>query len=273
LALAVGSAVLIAFLFTVSIRKMFQGGKIQQLEWDVATVTAGDYSVEFPIKRDSYDWWKSEIYRAQGGDFERGIAPAFSLKNYLKKEIEEKLTEWVEMNEWARNELYGRKNNGEGNDTQYGGTKIADIVFSFNNAELIEALRARGQCIASQDFDAMREQEAKVNKLFQNFDSLTVPTSAFITFESDDSASLADMVGETDIHVMNQKMHFENCSEPTDIIWENRHFTNWDYIKRQGFAYFIIGILLVGSAVFIYWISAFSADLATVFPPVNCEGI
>lgn len=119
----------------------------------------------------------------------------------------------------------------------------------------------------------MREQETKVNALFQNFDSLTIPTSAFITFESDDSASLADMVTDTEIHVMNQKMHFVNCSEPTDIIWENRHFTNWDYIKRQGFAYFVIGILLVGSAIFIYWISAFSADLATVFPPTNCNGV
>lgn len=61
----------------------------------MATVTAGDYSVEFPIKKESYDWWKSEVYRAPGGDFENGVAPAFSLKKYLKKEIEEKLTLWI----------------------------------------------------------------------------------------------------------------------------------------------------------------------------------
>lgn len=119
----------------------------------------------------------------------------------------------------------------------------------------------------------MREQEGKVNQLFQNFDKLTVSTSAFITFESDDSASFADLVKDTELTVMNQKFHFVNCSEPTDIIWENRHYTNWDYIKRQAFAYFVIGILLIGSAIFIYWISAFSADLATVFPPTDCDGV
>lgn len=37
----------------------------------------------------------------------------------------------------------------------------------------------------------MRAEEQKINDLFQDFDQLTVPTAAFITFESDDSAALA----------------------------------------------------------------------------------
>lgn len=149
LALAVSTAVFIAFLFTVSIRRMYQGGKIQQLEWDVATVTAGDYSVEFPIKAESYEWWKMEIYKAAGGDFENRVSPALSLKKYLKVEIEKNLDKWVEDNEWAVKEFYGSKKNGQGDNVQYKPSKIADIVFSFNNAPLIEALRARGACIAS----------------------------------------------------------------------------------------------------------------------------
>ena len=52
-----------------------------------------------------------------------------------------------------RNQLYGKKAEGH----QYGGTKIADIVFGYNNSELINALRVRGGHIAAQDFDAMRE--------------------------------------------------------------------------------------------------------------------
>ena len=50
--------------------------------------------------------------------------------------------------------------------TQYGHTKVADIVFSFNNSRLILALRARGGAIAAQDFDKMREEEANINELF-----------------------------------------------------------------------------------------------------------
>jgi hypothetical protein len=157
--------VLIALLFTVSIRFMYQGGKIKQIEWDCATVTAGDYSVVFNIQHKSYIDWRDKVYEAAGGDMEKNIAPGLSLKELLKKEIEEKLDAWVNdpANNWALVKLYGSNKKGK---TQYGGTKVADIVFSFNNAALIHALRARGQCIASQDFDAMRAAEDEINTLF-----------------------------------------------------------------------------------------------------------
>lgn len=128
----------------------------------MATVTAGDYTVEFPIKADEYAWWKSEHYRAAGGPFENHVAPALAFKEYLAKEIEQKLDHWVRENPWAVEQVYGS----EAGDRVYDGTKVADIVFSFDNARLIEALRARGACIAAQNFDKMREQEAKINDLF-----------------------------------------------------------------------------------------------------------
>jgi len=87
ISLAVATAVLIAFLFTVSIRYMYQGGKIVQLEWDMATVTAGDFAVEFPIKKQGYLDWKEHVYRAAGGPFENGEAPALALKKFMKHEI------------------------------------------------------------------------------------------------------------------------------------------------------------------------------------------
>lgn len=42
---------------------------------------------------------------------------------------------------------------------------------------------------------------------------------------------------------------------------------------RQTFAFVIIGLLLAGSFVFIYWIQAQAAAMAVVFPPVDCAGI
>lgn len=47
--LAVSIAVFIAMFFTITIRYLYQGGKITQIEWDMSTVTAGDYTVEFDI--------------------------------------------------------------------------------------------------------------------------------------------------------------------------------------------------------------------------------
>lgn len=70
-----------------------------------------------------------------------------------------------------------------------------------------------------------------VNSLFDDFDALTVPTAAFITFEEEDGKILA-LKTETAKMLVGAPMRFKNASEPTDIIWENRHFTRADYFKR-----------------------------------------
>jgi hypothetical protein len=45
---------------------------------------------------------------------------------------------------------------------------------------------------------------------------------------------------------MNQHIRFVKASEPTDIIWENRHHTKKDYIARQAKALTGVGLLLAG---------------------------
>ena len=50
-------AVLVAMLFSITIRSLYYGGKIKLIEWDFATVTAGDYTVEFPIPEEAYLKW------------------------------------------------------------------------------------------------------------------------------------------------------------------------------------------------------------------------
>lgn len=114
----------------------------------------------------------------------------------------------------------------------------------------------------------MREEEQKINALFQQFEKLTVPTSAFITFERDDSKEYILLMSEkgNDSTILGQKFEFKETSEPTDIIWENRHYTQQQYFWRQVWAFLIIGALLVGSFIIIYIISAFSARLSAVFP-------
>ena len=38
----------------------------------------------------------------------------------------------------------------------------------------------------------MREHEKKVDELFDDFDNLTIPTAAFVTFSTDDAAKVAE---------------------------------------------------------------------------------
>ena len=43
---------------------------------------------------------------------------------------------------------------------------VADMVFAFNNHELISALRARGRAIANQKFDKVQKLDFIINDLF-----------------------------------------------------------------------------------------------------------
>jgi hypothetical protein len=101
---------------------------------------------------------------------------------------------------------------------------------------------------------------------------VTTPTAAFITFRSDDSAIAAlkfdgSNEGET---LLGSPLKFVAASEPTDIIWENRRFTPMQYLRREISAYVLLGILLAGSVAIVYKISMMSADIASVFPTVDC---
>ena len=150
--------------------------------------------------------------------------------------------------------------------------RIADLVFSFNNSALIHALRARGGFIALQKFDKAQAQDNKINELFADFNSLTRPTAAFITFEEEDATNLALNL-KTKRQVLGLPIKFEKASEPTDIIWENRIYTRVDYFFRQLVAFTIIGILLFASFAVIFKVARMSADIAREFPKVDCPSI
>lgn len=111
---------------------------------------------------------------------ERGISIAGCLKDYMKSELEKLLTE----------KLREIKNSGaDTSNIKISEVKIADIVFAFNNAELIQLLKARGNHIMFQRFDAMREIEKKISTLKdEKFRDLVKPVDSFITFEEEDGS-------------------------------------------------------------------------------------
>ena len=150
--------------------------------------------------------------------------------------------------------------------------RVADLVFSYNNSKLIHALRDRGQNIALQKFDKVQSQEAVVNDLFKDFESLTRPTAAFVTFEEEDATILVKQI-KTHERLLDLPFKFKQASEPTDIIWENRNYTPTDYFFRQIVAFTIIGILLAGSFAFIFTVARTSSEIARVYPKVDCDVI
>ena len=142
---AVATTCLISLLFVLVLQKLYKGGKIQQLEWDISTVTAGDYTVEFDIDKNHYSRWH-ETYNQSGGECEMGYAPALSLKRKMIEEIEAALRQEIQRRQAeGLTSLDGRKTTEpkEMNEN----VSVADMVFSYNNSALIHALKARGSYI------------------------------------------------------------------------------------------------------------------------------
>lgn len=121
---------------------------LSQMKWDIQTITPGDYTAQMEISEKMFSFFKTNIYpREQARKSDISIGE--SLKSYIKRELERVLTDKLaEMKQLPGNDNIKIKE-----------VKIADIVFAFNNAELINLLKVRGQHIIYQRYDQMREVE------------------------------------------------------------------------------------------------------------------
>jgi hypothetical protein len=129
----------------------------------MATITAGDYTCEFKISADAYETWKNEYYLNVGNYKEKGWSPALALKDHMAKETERILDHWIANNPEAARPDDGTKKKKKKKKHGFSETtKVADIVFAFNNSKLIVALRERGAMIAANNFDGMRKKDLVV---------------------------------------------------------------------------------------------------------------
>lgn len=63
--------------------------KILLIEWDLRTITAGDYTVELEINEEMYDYWYANHYF---NDKSQGISTGESLKKCIIENLEHILT-------------------------------------------------------------------------------------------------------------------------------------------------------------------------------------
>lgn len=50
------------FVFLILIFYLKRQSKLLNLEWDIQTITAGDYTVEFEIQEKGYKWFLENVY-------------------------------------------------------------------------------------------------------------------------------------------------------------------------------------------------------------------
>ena len=84
-------------------------------------------------------------------------------------------------------------------------------------------------------YDEAREIEKKIVDLKDNdMDKLIRPVDAFITFEEEDGKIVADSYEHDPKHetfFLGKRLEFIEATEPTNIIWENRHNDAIHYLK------------------------------------------
>ena len=70
--------------------------------------------------------------------------------------------------------------------------KVALTTFAFKNAKIIELLFERGDIIKNENWEEMESIERRINKVKEeNYDELTIPCSAFMTFENEEGVNRA----------------------------------------------------------------------------------
>jgi Glu-tRNA(Gln) amidotransferase subunit E-like FAD-binding protein len=144
LSLVSSLSVFIACLFMIVIYFYKKSSTLQQLEWDMSTITPGDYTLQMEITTNMWNYFLKEVY--EKNDMEaQGISRAYALKTYLKNEVEKILSEALLKHKQEHPE--------EMKSIKISQVKIADVAFAFNNAELINLLRERGGHIVRQKYD------------------------------------------------------------------------------------------------------------------------
>jgi len=135
-------------LFTINyfdyIKKMQESAFV---EWDVKTITAADYTIEFDIDPTFFEKWiddEADAFLAkehqESGKVYGARADAF--RDWITQEMESRLSLLPDLGfeEEPVEEI-----------------KVAVTTFAYKNGELINLLRQRGSMIKSEDWDGMKK--------------------------------------------------------------------------------------------------------------------
>lgn len=112
-----------------------------------------------------------------------------------------------------------------------------------------------------------------------NIDDLIRPVDAFITFEEEDGKIVAEEFEPqynfwgTKLPSQKEFLGDELClvesTEPTNIIWENRHFTSLETFRRSLRALAAIVCLLIISFLTIYYFKSKGINTSRMYPSIN----
>lgn len=122
------------------------------VEYDVKTTSAADYTLEFKIHPEMYEYFQEKYL-----DETNPISEIGQFRTYVKDEMESRHTEFPC--------LYI---DGDGEEEKDKPVKIAVITFAFNNSEIIHNLRKRGLMIQKEQWKKMDKLQKKMSDRLAN---------------------------------------------------------------------------------------------------------
>mmetsp|Transcript_41366 Transcript_41366/g.54391 ORF Transcript_41366/g.54391 Transcript_41366/m.54391 type:complete len:230 (-) Transcript_41366:1562-2251(-) len=158
--------------------------KIQEndyVEWDIKTITAGDYTIEFDISPDFYNdfvikesnnWVRGQL--TAGKDY---VSRVEAFRDWIQNEMERRLDQLPDLGY---------------EDEPVEHVKVAVTTFAFKNHEIINLLKKRGSVIKEERWDDMVKIDEAINRLKNScLEELTMPCSVFMTFDNEEGINRA----------------------------------------------------------------------------------
>jgi hypothetical protein len=136
----------------------------------------------------------------------------------------------------------------------------------------------------SQKYDKAAEVEKQIMEYKDaNIKDLIRPVDAFITFEEENGKNIAEKFKQkktiwgakqpSQKEFLGDDLILAKATEPTNIIWENRHFTPIDILRRSLKALACIFVLLIISFLTIYYFKSNAIFTAKMYPSIQQEEI
>ena len=248
--------------------------KNNYMEWDVKTITAGDYSVEFRLDKQFYqdfldieflDWARNQKF-IKSKDY---VSRVEAFRDWIQHEMQRRLDQIPDLGY-------------EEEPVEH--VKIAITTFAFKNPDIINLLKERGDIIKNERWKDMGPVDENINKIKkEKIDDLMTPVAVFMTFECEEGVNRAmafnEIVDKDESlsHLRKWLGHhtfeIKKAPEPSDIIWENRHFTTFDRLKQKVKNFIWIFLLLAISFACVYIGAVYSLNSLYTYPDVNCDSL
>lgn len=162
------------------------------VDWDVKTVSAADYTVEFRIKPEMYDHFQEKYLNKQNPISEIG-----QFRTYVKEEMEARLNDFPNLGI-------------DGDKDEEVVIRVACVTFAFDNSEIIQNLKYRGSYIKFEKWKKYEKVEKKIcNRLHNSqefLDKMQTPVACFMTLETEEGKCRADIYN--DQVQMEDKAHY-----------------------------------------------------------------